>query len=60
MAQLGPLRAGAIALTLGWAFVPIALLVYHTLVHGGVLSGSDGPLAGADQLFYMGAVGSPR
>ena len=53
---LGALRAGAIAAALAWSFVPIALLVYHTLVHGGVLSGSDGPLAGADQLFYMDSI----
>ena len=56
IARLGPLRGGAIAVALGWSFVPIALLAYHTLVHGGVLSGSDGPLAGADQLFYMDSI----
>ena len=52
IAGFGALRSGAIAVALAWSFVPIALLVYHTLVHGGVLSGTDGPLAGADQQFY--------
>jgi len=56
MARIGPLRGGAVALALGWAFVPLALLIHHTLVHGGVLTGSDGPLAGADQLFYMDSI----
>jgi hypothetical protein len=47
------LLPAAIAVALAWALVPMALLAYHTLRHGGVISGSTGPLAGADQLFYM-------
>ncbi len=47
------LTAIAIAAALVWALIPIALLAYHALGHGGVISGSTGPLAGADQLFYM-------
>lgn len=39
-----------------WAIVPLVVLVYHTLNHGGVVSGTDGALAGADQLFYMDAI----
>ena len=47
---------GAVALALAWSAVPVVLLAIHTIVHGGVLSGSDGPLAGADQLFYMDSI----
>lgn len=47
---------GAVALALAWAAVPVVLLAIHTIAHGGVLSGSDGPLAGADQLFYMDSI----
>jgi hypothetical protein len=47
---------GAVALALAWSAVPVVLLAVHTLVHGGVLSGSDSPLAGADQLFYMDSI----
>ncbi len=46
----------AVGPALAWATVPVLLLAYHVVVHGGVLSGSDGPLAGADQLFYMDSV----
>ncbi len=56
LAGASGLRIAAIAVALGWSFVPIALLAYHTLAHGGVLTGSDGPLAGADQLFYMDSI----
>src|SRR5437588_12175516 len=41
------------ALALLWAAVPVAVLLIHVLRLGGVLSGSDGPLAGADQMLYM-------
>jgi hypothetical protein len=47
---------GAVALALAWSAVPVIWLAIHTIVHGGVLSGSDGPLAGADQLFYMDSI----
>jgi hypothetical protein len=36
--------------------VPVVLLAYHTIRYGGVLSGSDGALAGADQMYYMDAI----
>jgi hypothetical protein len=46
----------AVAVALAWAAVPIALIAYHTLRHGGVLTGTDSPLPGADQLYYMDAI----
>lgn len=49
-----PLAAVAVALV--WAVVPIAVLAYHTLRHGGVLTGTDSPLPGADQLYYMDSI----
>jgi hypothetical protein len=49
-------RTGAVALALAWSIVPIALLAAHVARHGGVLTGADGPLAGADQLFYMDSI----
>lgn len=50
---LGP---AAIAAALLWAAVPIAVLVYHALRQGGVLTGTDSPFPGADQLFYMDSI----
>ncbi len=38
-----------IGIALAWAFTSVAILA----VRGGVLSGSDGPLAGSDQFLYM-------
>lgn len=47
----------AIVLALAvWTAAPLAVLAYHTIRHGGVLSGTDGALAGADQLFYMDSI----
>jgi hypothetical protein len=54
--RLRPLHWALVAIALAWAAVPVVLLVYHVLRHGGVLTGSDGPLAGADQLFYMDSI----
>jgi len=50
------LAAAAVAAALIWAALPIAVLAIHTLRHGGVLTGTDGPLPGADQLFYMDSI----
>jgi hypothetical protein len=50
------LLLATVAVAVIWAAVPMALLAYHTISSGGVLSGSDGPLAGADQLFYMDSI----
>lgn len=50
------LRRAAVAAALIWSVLPLAALAYHTVRHGGVLSGSDGALAGADQLFYMDSI----
>jgi len=50
------LRLAAVAVALAWAAVPVAAVVYHTLRHGGVLTGTDSPLPGADQLFYMDSI----
>jgi hypothetical protein len=36
-----------------WAAVPLIVLGLHVLRHGGVLTGADGALAGADQMLYM-------
>jgi hypothetical protein len=41
---------------LAWSAVPVALLVIQLIRHGGVLSGSEGPAGGADQLFYMDSI----
>jgi len=57
--RLGAERAltlSAVAAALVWAAVPIAVLAYHTLRHGGVLTGTNSPLPGADQLFYMDSI----
>jgi hypothetical protein len=50
------LARAAIAVAVAWAAVPVVLLAYHTVRYGGVVSGADGPLAGADQLFYMDSI----
>jgi hypothetical protein len=42
-----------VCLLFTWALIPLALLLVEVQRRGGVLSGSDGALAGADQLFYM-------
>ncbi len=55
-ADIRALALATAALTVIWAAIPMALLAYHTISSGGVLSGSDGPLAGADQLFYMDSI----
>lgn len=36
--------------------MPIAVVAFHVLGHGGVLTGTDSPLPGADQLFYMDSI----
>jgi hypothetical protein len=46
----------AVAAALVWAVVPIVVVAYHVLRHGGVLTGTDSPLPGADQLFYMDSI----
>jgi hypothetical protein len=50
------LTVAAIAVALVWAAVPIVVVADHTLRHGGVLAGTDSPLPGADQLFYMDSI----
>lgn len=50
------LGAWASAGLFAWALVPVALLIGHTILHGGVLVGSNGPGAGGDQLFYMSEI----
>jgi hypothetical protein len=50
------LSAAAVGALLIWSAVPMVLLVYHTLAHGGVVSGADGPVPGADQLYYMDSI----
>jgi hypothetical protein len=50
------LRVAAVTIALAWAAVPMAVAVYHTLRHGGVLTGTDSPLPGADQLFYIDSI----
>ena len=52
----GALWPAAVGVALVWAAVPMVVLVYHTLRHGGVLTGTDSPLPGADQLFYMDSI----
>jgi hypothetical protein len=44
------------AALLAWGLIPLAWLAVDVLRFGGVLSGSDGALPGADQLFYMSYV----
>src|SRR4051812_9086384 len=44
------------AALLAWSLIPLALLLVEVMRHGGVLTGSDGALAGSDQLFYMSYV----
>jgi hypothetical protein len=50
------LRLAAVAAALAWAAVPIAVVASHTLRDGGVATGTDSPLPGADQLFYMDSI----
>lgn len=45
----------ALALLL-WALVPLAVAVIHVLRHGGVITGTDAVLAGADQQQYMAMI----
>lgn len=54
--RVGRQARGALALSAGllaWSLVPLALLLAEVARHGGVLSGSDGMLAGADQQQYL-------
>jgi hypothetical protein len=51
-----PVRGAALLLVVAWSAVPIVALAYHTARYGGVVSGSSGPLAGADQMFYMDSI----
>lgn len=44
------------ALLVVWAAIPLAWLTVHALRDGVVLSGSNGALAGADQLFYLDSI----
>ncbi|MGI8864998.1 MAG: hypothetical protein ACR2JH_11495 [Solirubrobacteraceae bacterium] len=44
------------AVLIGWAAIPLLWLAYGTIRHGGVMSGTAGALAGADQLFYMDSI----
>jgi hypothetical protein len=39
-----------------WGLVPIAVALVHVLRHGGVITGSDAVLAGADQQQYMAMI----
>jgi hypothetical protein len=43
----------ATSAALAWAATSVALLLLHMARYGGILSGSDGPLAGSDQFLYM-------
>jgi hypothetical protein len=45
--------AVVVLVAVAWAAVPLIVLGYHTLRQGGILSGTDGALAGADQQFYL-------
>jgi hypothetical protein len=47
------LWAGVLVL---WALVPVAVAVIHVLRHGGVITGTDAVLAGADQQQYMAMI----
>lgn len=49
------LRAPALvaAALLVWSLIPLAILLVDVARHGGVLSGSDGALAGSDQQLYL-------
>jgi hypothetical protein len=47
------LGSASVVVALGWAIVPVVLLALHVIRHGGVLSGSEGPAPGADQLHIM-------
>jgi hypothetical protein len=41
---------------IGWAMIPLAVALIHVLRHGGVLTGTDATIAGADQQQYMSAI----
>ncbi len=41
---------------LAWGCIPLAVLLLDVARRGGVLSGSEGMLAGPDQLFYMSSI----
>lgn len=54
--QAGTAVRPALGVLLLWAAIPVFWVALEALRHGGIPSGTDGALAGADQLYYMDSI----